>query len=54
MVASMASFSPGDRVIRINDGAVGVVESVGPMGGLNVRWETGTMSVVVPSMLRPA
>ena len=45
-------FSVGDRVARANDGAVGVVEEIGPMGGIFVRWDSsGMMSVVVPAQL---
>ena len=41
-------FSVGDRVARANDGAVGVVEEIGPIGGIFVRWDSsGMMSVVV-------
>ena len=37
------------------DGATGVVEVVGPMGSLDVRWDSsGVMSVVVPSLLTRA
>ncbi len=53
-MSTISSFSVGDRVTRVNDGAVGVVESVGPMGTLSVRWNNGTMSVVVPSMIQPS
>jgi hypothetical protein len=34
------------------DGAVGVVEQVGPMGSVDVRWVNGTMSVVRPTLLK--
>ncbi len=45
-------FSIGDRVARANDGAIGVVEQIGPMGGVYVRWDSsGMMSVVVPAQL---
>lgn len=45
-------FSVGDRVARANDGAVGVVEHIGPMGGVYVRWDSsGVASVVVPAQL---
>ena len=34
------------------DGATGVVEVVGPMGSLDVRWDSsGMMSVVRPNLL---
>ena len=33
------------------DGATGVVEAVGPMGSVDVRWDNGTMSVVRPTLL---
>ena len=34
------------------DGAVGVVAQVGPMGSLDVRWESsGVVSVVVPALI---
>jgi hypothetical protein len=54
-IALMAdsAFSVGDRVARLNDGAIGVVEDIGPMGGIDVRWESsGVMSVVVPAQIR--
>ena len=45
-------FSVGDRVTRVMDGATGVVEVVGPMGSLDVRWDSsGMMSVVRPTLL---
>jgi hypothetical protein len=51
-MSTISNFSVGDRVTRIDDGAVGVIESIGPMGACSVRWNNGTMSVVVPHMLR--
>ncbi len=53
-MSTISSYSVGDRVTRVDDNAVGVVEAVGPMGTLSVRWTSGTMSVVVPSMVRPS
>jgi hypothetical protein len=48
-------FAIGDRVRRLNDGATGVVEDIGPMGSVDVRWDTsGVMSVVVPAQIKPA
>ena len=48
-------FSVGDRVRRLNDGASGVVERIGPMGGVDVRWDSsGVMSVVVPAQIQRA
>ena len=50
-----SGFSVGDRVRRLNDGAVGVVAEIGMMGSLRVRWESsGVISVVVPAQLKPA
>ncbi len=49
-----SSFSVGDRVSRLNDGAVGVVVEIGPMGGVDVRWDSsGVVSVVVPAQIKP-
>ncbi len=49
---STAVLSVGDRVTRANDGAIGVIEHIGPMGGCYVRWESsGVMSIVVPAQL---
>jgi hypothetical protein len=46
-------FCIGDRVTRLNDGAVGVVAEIGPMGSLSVRWDSsGVLSVVVPAQIR--
>ena len=43
----------GDRVTRLNDGASGVVEAIGTMGSIDVRWDSsGVMSVVVPAQLK--
>ncbi len=50
-----SKFSIGDRVSRLNDGATGVVEAVGPMGSIDVRWDSsGVLSVVVPAQIKPA
>lgn len=50
---SNSGFSVGERVARLNDGAVGVVAEVGPMGGLYVRWDSsGVVSVVVPAQIQ--
>jgi hypothetical protein len=50
-----SGFAVGDRVARLNDGAVGVVEAIGPMGSIDVRWDSsGMMSVVVPAQLKRA
>jgi hypothetical protein len=49
-----SGFSLGDRVRRVNDGAVGVVAEIGPMGSIGVRWDSsGVMSVVVPAQIKP-
>lgn len=49
---SPGALSVGDRVSRANDGAIGVIEHIGPMGGCYVRWQSsGVMSVVVPAQL---
>ena len=40
--------------MRVADGARGVVEAIGPMGSIDVRWENGAMSVVVPNLLARA
>ncbi|HVL30673.1 MAG TPA: hypothetical protein VM299_00425 [Solirubrobacteraceae bacterium] len=51
---SNSRFSVGDRVIRVNDGTVGVVTAVGPTD-VAVRWEpSGVIQMVMPSMLQPA
>jgi hypothetical protein len=48
-----SGFAVGDRVRRLNDGAVGVVERIGTMGSIDVRWDSsGMMSVVVPTQLQ--
>ena len=48
-----SGFSVGDRVRRVMDGAIGVVAEIGPMGSIDVRWDSnGTVSVVVPTLLR--
>ena len=48
-------FSVGDRVRRVMDGSVGVVANIGPMGGIDVRWDSsGVVSVVVPALLTRA
>jgi hypothetical protein len=50
-----SGFTVGDRVRRLNDGAVGVVEAIGTMGSIDVRWDSsGMMSVVVPTQLARA
>ena len=50
-----AGYSLGDRVRRLNDGAVGVVAEIGPMGGISVRWDaSGVLSLVVPAQIQPA
>lgn len=52
---SNSSFSVGDRVMRVNDGKIGVVTLIGPGGDLGVRWEpSGVVQMVVPGLLRPA
>ncbi|MGH2840463.1 MAG: hypothetical protein ACRDKY_06520 [Solirubrobacteraceae bacterium] len=49
-----SGFSVGDRVRRLNDGAVGVVAEIGPMGSIGVRWDSsGVVSVVVPAQIKP-
>lgn len=48
----MSTFSPGDRVIRRDDGRQGVVSHIGPGGAVGVRWEpSGVVQVVVPHLL---
>lgn len=50
-----SGFSVGERVTRVNDGAVGVVAEIGPMGSINVRWDSsGVVSVVVPAQIKRA
>jgi hypothetical protein len=35
------------------DGAIGVVAEIGPMGSIDVRWDSsGVVSVVVPALIR--
>ena len=54
-VTASSRFSVGDRVRRLNDGATGVVEDIGAMGSIDVRWDaSGVMSVVVPAQIKPA
>lgn len=51
----MSSFSVGQRVMRVNDGAIGVVTLIGPGGDVGVRWEpSGVVQMVVPGLLKPA
>ena len=50
-----SDLSVGDRVRRVDDGAVGVVAEVGAMGSVGVRWDvSGVLSVVVPAQLVPS
>jgi hypothetical protein len=50
-----SAFSVGDPVRRVNDGAIGVVAEIGPMGSIGVRWaSSGVMSIVVPAQIKPA
>jgi hypothetical protein len=50
---SISRFSVGDRVTRVNDGASGVVAEIGPMGGIDVRWDaSGLVTVAVPTQLK--
>lgn len=52
---SSAGFTVGDRVTRINDGAVGVVATIGPGGDVGVRWDSsGVIQMVVPALLMRA
>lgn len=52
---SNSVFSVGDRVTRVNDGAVGVVAMIGPGGDVGVRLEaSGVVQMVVPTLLKPA
>jgi hypothetical protein len=47
-----SGFSPGDRVIRRNDGKEGVVSYIGAGGDVGVRWEpSGIVQMVVPLLL---
>ncbi len=49
-----STFSLGDRVSRLNDGATGVVAEIGSMGSIGVRWDSsGVVSVVVPVQIKP-
>lgn len=49
-----SGYSVGDRVIRVTDGTVGTVASVGPTD-VGVRWEpSGVIQMVMPSLLKPA
>ncbi|MDP1847482.1 MAG: hypothetical protein Q8K79_06810 [Solirubrobacteraceae bacterium] len=51
----MSTFSPGDRVIRRDDGKQGVVAHIGAGGGVGVRWEpSGIVQMVVPHLLQRA
>jgi hypothetical protein len=51
----MSDFSPGDRVIRRDDGKQGVVSHIGAGGGVGVRWEpSGVVQMVVPLLLQRA
>jgi hypothetical protein len=55
LVMWKSGFSLGDRVRRVNDGAVGVVAEIGPMGSIGVRWDSsGVVSIVVPAQIQPA
>ncbi|MFP5362310.1 MAG: hypothetical protein ACLGI5_06240 [Thermoleophilia bacterium] len=46
-------FSPGERVVRINDGAAGIVETAGPGASIGVRWDSsGVIQMVMPSLLK--
>ena len=38
--------------MRVNDGAIGVIATVGPGGDVAVRWEpSGVVQMVVPTLL---
>jgi hypothetical protein len=53
-VMSSSGLSVGDRVIRVNDGTVGVIVSI-RAGNVGVRWEpSGVIQSVMPHMLKPA
>lgn len=48
-----SGYSVGDRVVRVTDGYTGVIDQVGAMGSLYVKWDNGgVVSVVVPSQLK--
>ncbi len=50
-----SGFAVGDRVIRVADGTVGTVATMGTGGGLGVRWEpSGIIQMVVPHLLKKA
>jgi len=48
-------FAVGERVVRVADGTIGVVATMGHGTSVGVRWEpSGVIQMVVPSMLRHA
>ena len=52
---SNSEFSVGERVTRVNDGAVGIVAALRPGGDVAVRWEpSGVIQIVVPTLLKRA
>jgi hypothetical protein len=52
---SISNLSVGDRVIRVNDGKLGVIVSIRPGNDVGVRWEpSGVIQSVRPQMLKPA
>jgi hypothetical protein len=52
---SISDLSVGARVIRVNDGIVGVIVSIRPGDDVGVRWEpSGVIQSVRPQMLKPA
>ena len=52
---SSARFAVGDRVIRRDDGTVGVVATLGSGSSVGVRWEpSGVIQMVVPGLLEKA
>ena len=54
-IMSNSGLSVGDRVIRVNDGRVGVIVSIRPGNDIGVRWEpSGVIQSVRPQMLKPA
>jgi len=54
-VMSNSGFSVGDRVTRVDDGAVGVIVTIAPGDDVGVRWEpSGVIQSIVPLLLKPA
>ncbi len=52
-IMSNSGFMVGDRVVRLDDGTVGVVEASGSGGSIDVRWDpSGVIQAVVPGLLK--